>query len=160
MNSLSFSTANPFAILPFSGESEYEFLDELFFGFPTLLGAKLGLSASSQKSDSHGRAFFYDDNEPVGLIRGGPCLHCLSLTPAYSSQILFQRVSDSFALQEVNSHAIPLQRVLIILSLLFRLLHLLVNSSYLELLVVQSVFFLLRKSVSWTLSGSLLDFRL
>ena len=40
-------------------------------------------------------------------MRGGPCLHFLSLTPAYYSQIVLRTVSDPFALQEVIKAASP-----------------------------------------------------
>ena len=68
----------------------------------------------------------------------------LTVTPACSSQILLQIISDSLALQEVNSYEIPLQRVLTRLSFLLRLLHLLAISGDPELLAVQSVLFRLR----------------
>ena len=42
-----------------------------------------------------------DENECVGLIRGGSCLHFLLLTPAYSSQIVLRTAYDYFAPQEV-----------------------------------------------------------
>ena len=79
----------------------------------------------SQKPDSHGR-IPCEKNESVGLIHGGPRLHYLRLTPAYSSQIVLRTVSDSLALQEVISYDVPLQRVLIRLPLLLRRLHQLV----------------------------------
>ena len=62
-----------------------------------LHGARLALSGNSPIS---GRVPC-DENECVGLIRGGSCLHFLLLTPAYSSQIVLRTAYDYFAPQEV-----------------------------------------------------------
>ena len=70
------------------------------------------------------------------------CTFCLQLLP-YSYHILLRAVSDSFALQEVISYDMPLQRVLT-KPLLLRLVYLLAISGDPELLDARSVSFLLR----------------
>ena len=80
---------------------------------------------NSHTPDSLGRVPC-DEKESVGLIYGGPYLHFLSLTLAYSSQIVLRTVSDSFAPQELISYDIPAQRALKKLAVLLRLLYLLV----------------------------------
>ena len=52
------------------------FVEELFPDSPILHGARLALSRNSHIFDSLGRVPS-DENEFVGLIRGGPCLQFL-----------------------------------------------------------------------------------
>ena len=96
------------------------------------------LSVSFHIPDSYGRDP-RDENEFVCLICKRPCLPFQILTPAYPSQIVCRIVSDSFAPRKVISYDVPLQRVLIKLRLLLRLLRLLGILGDLELLAVQFV---------------------
>ena len=107
---LNFSSQNRVGTLPYPGEFQHEFLEELLLNSPIPYGARPALSENSHISDSPGRVLC-DENELVCLIHRGHCLHFLSLTPASSSQIVLQTSCDSSALQEAILNDIPLQRV-------------------------------------------------
>ena len=57
-----------------SGDFQHEFLGELFLDLPILYGASLSPFGNDHTTDSLGGVPCVE-NESVGLIHGGPCLH-------------------------------------------------------------------------------------
>ena len=95
-----------FSILPFPGQLCYEFLDELFLGFPILLGARLVLSVFFADLIRIVEFHAMRMNLSVRFAESHVCTFYL-LILAHLSQIWQQKEPDSFAQQEVISYDIP-----------------------------------------------------